>query len=107
MVQGKASADHTTLLLNCYTKLKDVDKLDRFLRGSGGPDSAPSLNFDVETAVKVGAAPSVHGLVGGLLTYLCQSGSHCSHTGSSCCGICTSCWVNIRLLISNEQFSQR
>ncbi|KAL3155173.1 hypothetical protein ABBQ32_013114 [Trebouxia sp. C0010 RCD-2024] len=51
--QGKASADHTTLLLNCYTKLKDVDKLDRFLRGSGAPDSTPSLNFDVETAVKV------------------------------------------------------
>lgn len=53
-MQGKASADHTTLLLNCYTKLKDVDKLDRFLRGSGAPDSAPALNFDVETAVKVG-----------------------------------------------------
>lgn len=52
-MQGKASADHTTLLLNCYTKLKDVDKLDNFLRGSGAADSAPSLNFDVETAVKV------------------------------------------------------
>lgn len=56
-VQGKASADHTTLLLNCYTKLKDVDKLDQFLRGSGAADSAPSLNFDVETAVKVSALP--------------------------------------------------
>ena len=53
VVQAKASADHTTLLLNCYTKLKDVDKLDQFLRGSGAADSAPSLNFDVETAVKV------------------------------------------------------
>ena len=52
-VQGKASADHTTLLLNCYTKLKDVDKLDHFLRGSAAADTAPSLNFDVETAVKV------------------------------------------------------
>lgn len=51
--QGKASADHTTLLLNCYTKLKDVDKLDQFLRGSGAADTTPSLNFDVETAVKV------------------------------------------------------
>ena len=53
VVQGKATADHTTLLLNCYTKLKDVDKLDQFLRGNGAADSAPSLNFDVETAVKV------------------------------------------------------
>lgn len=56
--QGRASADHTTLLLNCYTKLKDVDKLDSFLRGdcaagSGAAGSSPSLNFDVETAVKV------------------------------------------------------
>ena len=57
MVQGKASADHTTLLLNCYTKLKDVDKLDQFLRGSGAADSALSLNFDVETAVKVNPPP--------------------------------------------------
>ncbi|KAL7748964.1 Vacuolar protein sorting-associated protein 11 [Sorochytrium milnesiophthora] len=27
-----ANADHTTLLLNCYTKNKDVAKLDRFLK---------------------------------------------------------------------------
>lgn len=52
-MQGRASADHTTLLLNCYTKLKDVGKLDDFLRGSGAAGSSPSLNFDVETAVKV------------------------------------------------------
>ena len=52
-MQGRASADHTTLLLNCYTKLKDVDKLDEFLRGSGAAGTTPSLNFDVETAVKV------------------------------------------------------
>ena len=63
--QGRASADHTTLLLNCYTKLKDVDKLDSFLRGdcaagSGAAGSSPSLNFDVETAVKV------------LVYFLCQ-----------------------------------
>ncbi|GAX83865.1 hypothetical protein CEUSTIGMA_g11290.t1 [Chlamydomonas eustigma] len=32
--KGLASADHTTLLLNCYTKLKDVDKLDAFIYGS-------------------------------------------------------------------------
>lgn len=40
--KGRANADHTTLLLNCYTKLKDIDQLDRFvavshvLAGGGG-----------------------------------------------------------------------
>jgi len=32
-----ATADHTTLLLNCYTKLKDVKKLNAFLTGKGMP----------------------------------------------------------------------
>jgi len=27
-----ASEDHTTLLLNCYTKRKDVSKLDEFIK---------------------------------------------------------------------------
>lgn len=31
--KGLASKDHTTLLLNCYTKLKDVAKLDEFIKG--------------------------------------------------------------------------
>lgn len=45
--KGLANSDHTTLLLNCYTKLKDVVKLEQFLsREQGG-------NFDVETAIKV------------------------------------------------------
>ncbi len=50
--QGLANADHTTLLLNCYTKLKDVAKLDAFLRGAGAADGRGALPFDVETAVK-------------------------------------------------------
>ena len=29
--KGEANADHTTLLLNCYTKLKAIDQLDRFI----------------------------------------------------------------------------
>jgi hypothetical protein len=29
---GLANANHTTLLLNCYTKLKDVDKLNKFIK---------------------------------------------------------------------------
>ena len=27
----QATEEHTTLLLNCYTKLKDVNKLDEFI----------------------------------------------------------------------------
>lgn len=29
---GVANANHTTLLLNCYTKLKDVEKLNKFIK---------------------------------------------------------------------------
>eukprot|EP00891_Asterochloris_glomerata_P006754 jgi/Astpho2/6754/e_gw1.00102.4.1_t len=49
--QGRASSDHTTLLLNCYTKLKNLSKLDSFLKGDGSDDGTPLLNFDVDTAV--------------------------------------------------------
>ncbi|CAG8787311.1 21745_t:CDS:10, partial [Dentiscutata erythropus] len=42
-----ANADHTTLLLNCYTKLKDVARLDQFIKTDN------ELNFDIETAIKV------------------------------------------------------
>jgi tetratricopeptide (TPR) repeat protein len=41
----KATPDHTTLLLNCYAKLKDVDKLDTFIKAPG------ELLFDVDTAI--------------------------------------------------------
>lgn len=41
----RATADHTTLLLNCYAKLKDTEKLDAFIRTPG------SAKFDVETAI--------------------------------------------------------
>ena len=34
--KGLASKDHTTLLLNCYTKLKDVDKLNVFIESEDG-----------------------------------------------------------------------
>ncbi|CAG8703669.1 27714_t:CDS:10 [Gigaspora margarita] len=44
---GLANADHTTLLLNCYTKLKDVARLDQFIKTDN------ELNFDIETAIKV------------------------------------------------------
>ncbi|KAI0424671.1 vacuolar protein sorting protein-like protein [Xylaria sp. FL1042] len=43
----KATADHTTLLLNCYAKLKDVEKLEKFIRSEG------DLKFDLETAINM------------------------------------------------------
>ncbi|GIL60245.1 hypothetical protein Vafri_14880, partial [Volvox africanus] len=39
--RGLATCDHTTLLLNCYTKLKDVSKLDAFIRRGGVSSAAP------------------------------------------------------------------
>jgi len=44
---GKATADHTTLLLNCYAKLKDTEKLDTFIRTPG------ELKFDLDTAINM------------------------------------------------------
>ncbi|TLD34113.1 hypothetical protein PspLS_00951 [Pyricularia sp. CBS 133598] len=43
----KATADHTTLLLNCYAKLKDVDKLEAFIKSPG------DLRFDLDTAISM------------------------------------------------------
>ncbi|KAI9753408.1 MAG: hypothetical protein M4579_005180 [Chaenotheca gracillima] len=43
--QHKANADHTTLLLNCYAKLKDTDKLEKFIKSPG------DLKFDLDTAI--------------------------------------------------------
>ncbi|QRV82816.1 Clathrin [Ceratobasidium sp. AG-Ba] len=62
--RGLANADHTTLLLNTYTKLKDVERLDQFIKTEvqrppssvEGPDtgpSAPVLPFDLDTAIRV------------------------------------------------------
>uniref|UniRef100_T1ISE0 Vacuolar protein sorting-associated protein 11 homolog n=1 Tax=Strigamia maritima TaxID=126957 RepID=T1ISE0_STRMM len=46
--QGLATEDHTTLLLNCYTKLKDTDKLNEFIKTKDG-----SVDFNVEIAIRV------------------------------------------------------
>ena len=51
--QGLATADHTTLLLNCYTKAKDVDKLDAFLKGAERQSTSGTFPFSIDTAVKV------------------------------------------------------
>lgn len=46
--KGLATEDHTTLLLNCYTKLKDIQKLDEFIMTKDR-----EIDFDVDTAIKV------------------------------------------------------
>ncbi len=45
--EKRAKAEHTTLLLNCYTKLKDTAELDSFI------ESKDEKSFDVHTAIKV------------------------------------------------------
>lgn len=59
---GMANADHTTLLLNTYTKLKDVARLDSFIKTesrrplNGEKDSLEEkdeLPFDLDTAIRV------------------------------------------------------
>lgn len=53
---GLANSDHTTLLLNTYTKLKDVTRLDNFIKtesrrsSDGNEDELP---FDLDTAIRV------------------------------------------------------
>ncbi|KAG2565669.1 hypothetical protein PVAP13_7NG132300, partial [Panicum virgatum] len=55
--RGLASKDHTTLLLNCYTKLKDVEKLNDFIKDE---DGIGEIKFDVETAIRVCHAAGYH-----------------------------------------------
>ncbi|KAF2761758.1 vacuolar protein sorting-associated protein 11 [Pseudovirgaria hyperparasitica] len=43
----RATSDHTTLLLNCYAKLKDVKKLEEFIKSPG------DLKFDLDTAISM------------------------------------------------------
>lgn len=53
---GLANADHTTLLLNTYTKLKDVTRLETFIRTEsrrGDSLEGGELPFDLDTAIRV------------------------------------------------------
>lgn len=43
----RATSDHTTLLLNCYAKLKDIEKLEKFIKSPG------DLKFDLDTAISM------------------------------------------------------
>lgn len=57
--QGAASSDHTTLLLNCYTKLKDSAKLDAFIQVHSS-----LLSESFVGAVRCGFKPATAGRVG-------------------------------------------
>jgi len=46
--KGEATEDHTTLLLNCYTKLKDSTNLDAFIMTKDR-----EVDFDVDIAINV------------------------------------------------------
>ena len=46
--QGLANSEHTTLLINCYTKLKEKEKLHDFIYS----DQA-GIHFDIEMAIEV------------------------------------------------------
>ncbi|KAF8065348.1 hypothetical protein FPV67DRAFT_1608557 [Lyophyllum atratum] len=50
---GLANSDHTTLLLNTYTKLKDVSRLDSFIKTEARHSGDDLLPFDLETAIRV------------------------------------------------------
>ncbi|KAF7976736.1 hypothetical protein HWV62_5706 [Athelia sp. TMB] len=57
---GLANADHTTLLLNTYTKLKDVTRLDSFIKTesrrkatNADGEETNELPFDLDTAIRV------------------------------------------------------
>lgn len=53
-----ATPDHTTLLLNCYTKLRDAEKLSAFVDRATAP-GAP-FGFDHETAIGVLSTAGYH-----------------------------------------------
>ncbi|KAF0291087.1 Vacuolar protein sorting-associated protein 11 [Amphibalanus amphitrite] len=52
---GHGSADHTTLLINCYTKLRLTEQLDQFIQGEGD-----AVEYDVATAVRVCRSSGYH-----------------------------------------------
>jgi hypothetical protein len=50
-----ANPDHTTLLLNCYTKTSDRTRLDAFIKSESTRSEADGdeLPFDLDTAIRV------------------------------------------------------
>lgn len=56
--QGKANEDHTTLLINCYTKLKESDKLKQFIHSD--EEGTRHLKFDATNAINVLRSANCH-----------------------------------------------
>ena len=46
-----AGVDHTTLLVNCYAKGRDITKLEKFIKSTGGKKG--ETRFDVDTVIEV------------------------------------------------------
>jgi hypothetical protein len=51
--KGLANPAHTSLLLNCFTKLKDTARLDAFIKSSALNSTDGSPPFDLDTALRV------------------------------------------------------
>lgn len=51
--RGLATPDHTTLLLNCYAKTADKERLDAFIRTETTRTGRDDLPFDLATAIRV------------------------------------------------------
>jgi len=49
--RGGAGVDHTTLLVNCYAKGRDVEKLEKFIKSADGEKG--ETRFDVDTVIGV------------------------------------------------------
>lgn len=56
-IRELATAEHTTLLINCYTKLGDTRRLERFIKAE-----SEEIRFDVETAITVCRQAGYHDL---------------------------------------------
>ncbi|CEM18634.1 unnamed protein product [Vitrella brassicaformis CCMP3155] len=60
---GVAEKEHTTLLFKCYTKLKDTEALERFLKGARGKEAAGAAKGEAAAAAN-GTAVAADGGVG-------------------------------------------
>ena len=49
--RGGAGVDHTTLLVNCYAKGRDVEKLENFIKSTDSKKG--EIRFDVDTVIDV------------------------------------------------------
>jgi len=49
--RGGAGVDHTTLLVNCYAKGRDLEKLENFIKSTHGTKG--ESRFDVDTVIGV------------------------------------------------------